>query len=173
MVNIGRHPEQRGVYRLTTELTLPVRRDEVFDFFADAYQLERITPPWLHFSVQTPRPIEMHPGTLIDYKLRLHGFPIRWRTRISEWEPPYRFIDEQLAGPYRLWRHLHTFEEGDGRTICRDQVDYSVPGGSLVHWFIVNRDVRQIFEYRREMLAQIFQKHKSTSEGKYENVHAI
>jgi len=174
MVTIVRHPVQRGVYRLTTELRLPVSRDEVFGFFADAYQLERITPPWLHFSVQTPRPIEMHSGTLIDYKLRLHGIPIHWRTRISQWEPPFQFVDEQLAGPYRLWRHLHTFEEVAGQTICRDEVDHSVPGGSLVHWLIVKRDVRKIFEYRRIMLAQIFQEHAvPTFKGKYADAQAI
>lgn len=163
MVSIERHPDQRGVYRLTTELELPAPRAEVFRFFADAYRLESITPPWLHFAVQTPRPIEMQPGTLIDYKLKLHGIAIHWRTRISEWEQPLRFVDEQIAGPYRQWRHLHTFEEVDGQTICRDQVDYSVPGGELVHWLMVKRDVRQIFEYRREMLAHLFQEHSVSS----------
>ncbi len=156
MVTVQQHPSRRGVYRLTTELKLPVRRDEVFEFFSDAHQLERITPPWLHFSVQTPHPIEMRAGTLIDYKLRLHGVPIRWQTEIKDWDPPYKFVDEQVAGPYRLWRHLHTFEELDGATICRDEVDYAVPGGKLVHWLIVKRDVKKIFEFRRETLTDIF-----------------
>ena len=98
----------------------------------------------------------MRLGTLIDYKLQLHGIPIRWKTKISEWKPPYQFVDEQLVGPYRLWRHQHTFDEADGTTICRDRVDYSVPGGALVHWLIVTRDLRKIFEYRREALSQIF-----------------
>ena len=174
MVTIQRHPDKRGVYRLTAELSLPVARDDVFDFFSDAYQLERITPSWMHFSVQTPRPIEMRLGTLIDYKLRLHGIPIRWRTKITMWEPPFQFVDEQLVGPYRIWRHLHTFQEVNGQTICRDQVDYSVPGGSLVHWLIVKRDIRQIFEYRRATLAQILQEHSvPKSKGSYERAQAI
>ena len=142
----------------------------MFDFFADAFQLERMTPPWLHFSVVTPRPIEMRAGTLIDYQLRLHGIPIRWGTKITAWEPPFQFIDEQISGPYRLWRHLHTFEEIDGKTVCRDQVDYSVPGGPLVHSLFVKRDVQRIFEYRRKRLLQIFNVGAALIlSGKYEN----
>ena len=156
MVHICPHPSLPNVQQLTTEIVLPVLRDEVFEFFSDAHQLERITPPWLHFTVQTPRPIEMRCGTLIDYKLRLHGIPLRWRTKITEWTPPYRFVDEQLIGPYRLWRHVHTFADVGGKTRCRDQVDYSVPGGRLVHRLFVKRDVQKIFEYRRRTLSRIF-----------------
>ena len=156
MVTIEKWPQRPVQFRLTTELHLPVARSQVFEFFADAYQLEKITPPWLHFSVQTPRPIAMQPGTLIDYRLRLHGLPIRWRTKITAWEPPVRFVDEQLVGPYSLWRHLHTFEETSGGTCCKDQVDYAVPGGALVHQLFVKRDVRKIFEFRRQTLAEIF-----------------
>ena len=99
---------------LDTELFLPRPREEVFPFFADAFNLEAITPPFLRFKVTTEAPIEMQVGALIDYKLRLHGIPITWRTRIAAWEPPYRFVDEQLKGPYSLWRHEHTFEEVEG-----------------------------------------------------------
>ena len=156
MIDIAKHPDDVHGYRLTTEIRLPTPIVEVFEFFSDAHNLEEITPPWLHFSVQTPAPIEMKRGALIDYRLRLHGIPIRWRTEITAWEPPYRFVDEQLRGPYRYWRHEHTFEEKDNETIARDQVDYSVPGGALIHWLLVKSDVRRIFEYRGQILARRF-----------------
>ena len=81
--------------------------------------------------------------------------PIRWRTEITCWEPPYRFRDEQLKGPYRYWRHEHTFENVEGGCLARDQVDYSVPGGKLVHWLLVRGDVQRIFEYRAKVPQQI------------------
>lgn len=128
----------------------------VFPFFADAMNLERITPPWLRFEVLTPPPIDMHEGTLIDYRLRVHAVPIRWRTRITVWQPPFRFVDEQIRGPYRLWRHEHAFEEHEGGTIMRDTVQFRAPLGWLTHPLLVDRDVRAIFEYRRETLRTIF-----------------
>ena len=142
MITQGRHPTERGVYRLTTELRVAAPLDDVFAFFADAFNLEAITPPWLNFRVLTAPPIDMREETLIDYKLRLHGLPIRWRTRIEVWEPPLRFVDRQLRGPYRLWRHEHTFVAEGDETLVRDQVDYRVPGGSLIHRLFVARDVR-------------------------------
>ena len=111
MLKIDAHPTRRGVFRLESQIVLPVRRDQIFEFFSDATQLQAITPPWLHFSIETPTPIRMFPGTLIDYRLRLRGIPIRWRTRITDWQPPHQFVDEQIRGPYRLWRHTHTFED--------------------------------------------------------------
>lgn len=151
---IGNAPSGRG-FRLETTQFLPRRREEVFAFYADAFQLEAITPSWLSFSVLTPAPIRMKPGALIDYRLKLHGIPIRWRTRISAWEPPYRFVDEQLRGPYRRWHHEHFFEEVDGGTRCRDVVDYEVPGGRLIHHLLVRRDLERIFTYRHERLADL------------------
>jgi ligand-binding SRPBCC domain-containing protein len=156
MANFSDHPTQPGAFILEDELWLPRPIDSVFEFFADAYRLEEITPPWLHFHVQTPRPVPMHPGALIDYKLRLHGIPIRWRTEISEWEPPVRFVDFQLKGPYRLWRHLHTFEERDGGTFVLDRVEYAVPGGRLIHRMFVQPDLMRIFAFRRQKLQQSF-----------------
>jgi ligand-binding SRPBCC domain-containing protein len=156
MIDITKHPNDPRGNRLTTEIRLPTPLADVFEFFSDAYNLEEITPPWLHFTVQTPAPIEMKRGALIDYRLRLHGIPIRWRTEITAWDPPYRFVDEQLRGPYRYWRHEHTFQEQDGKTIAHDQVEYSVPGGALIHWLLVKSDVRRIFEYRSQILTRRF-----------------
>lgn len=155
MLTITRHESLAGTYTLRDHLWLPRNIDEVFDFFSDACNLEEITPPWLHFHVLTPKPIAMHPGSLIDYKLRLHGIPICWRTEISEWEPPFRFVDCQLRGPYRLWRHLHTFEEQDGGTLVRDRVDYATPSGRLIHWLVVRPDLERIFTYRHRKMLEL------------------
>jgi len=146
----------RGEYRLSTSLWVPYTPDQVFEFFADAFKLESITPPWLHFKILTPAPIEMVEGALIDYRIRLRGIPIRWRTEISRWDPPRRFVDQQLKGPYRLWHHEHRFEPLDGGTVCSDIVHYSVPGGRLLHWLVVRRDLEKIFSYRQQRLAEIF-----------------
>ena len=139
-----------------TELWLPHPRNEVFAFFGDAHNLERITPPWVKFEVLTPAPIVMRPGILIDYRIRIHGVPVRWRTEISAWQPPFQFVDEQRRGPYRLWHHTHTFEEREGGTLCRDRVRYWPRGGALMNWLFVRKDVERIFEYRRQRLVEIF-----------------
>jgi len=165
MLTITTHPHDPRAFRLLTELLLPAPQAEVFDFFADAFNLEAITPPWLKFHVITPRPIDMHTGTLIDYRLRLHGIPIRWRTEIRDWEPPFRFTDRQLRGPYRYWNHEHTFIAQGNETLMRDQVDYAVPGGPLIHKFFVKRDVQQIFEYRRKKMAEMFALRSTPSPG--------
>lgn len=143
-------------YVLETRQHLPRPLSEVFDFFAEAANLQTITPPWLDFRVATPLPITMGVGTLIDYRLKLHGVPIGWRTRIASWDPPHQFVDEQLRGPYRRWIHTHTFESASEGTLVRDCVEYAVPGGALTHWLLVGRDVRRIFAYRGERLAELF-----------------
>jgi ligand-binding SRPBCC domain-containing protein len=155
-VAIERSNRERKGYRLIAEVLVAEPRERVFEFFADAFQLETITPPWLNFSVLSPRPIAMHAGALIDYKLRLHGLPIRWRSRISDWDPPLQFVDEQVKGPYRYWHHAHTFEEVDGGTLVRDVVHYAVPLGFLVHPLFVRRDLTRIFQFRRETLSRVF-----------------
>ncbi len=142
-------------FTLQTEQWLPRPLDEVFSFFADARNLEAITPPWLKFEVLTPPPIPMRAGTLIDYRIRVHGIPIRWRTEIAEWQPPHRFVDVQLRGPYTLWHHTHLFEERDGGTLCRDHVRYRPRGGALMNWLFVRRDVERIFQYRRQRLEEL------------------
>ena len=114
-IDFGEAANGRG-FRLESAVILPHPRECVFAFFADAMQLETLTPTWLQFEVVTPGPICLQEGAIIDYRLKLHGFPIRWRSRISVWEPPFRFVDEQIRGPYRRWEHEHLFEEVDGGT---------------------------------------------------------
>jgi ligand-binding SRPBCC domain-containing protein len=154
-IEIGRVPHGTG-YRLETRQLLPAPRDRVFEFFSDAFQLETLTPAWLHFSVLTPGPIRISRGSLIDYRLRVHGIPMRWQSRICVWAPPWRFVDEQTRGPYRHWHHDHTFEEVDGGTLCRDIVSYDVYGGSLINAVFVRRDLRAIFAFRQNKLWEIF-----------------
>lgn len=144
------------VRHFESELWLPRPREEVFAFFSAPANLEAITPPWVCFKTLTPAPIEMKTGTLIDYKLQVRGFPIRWRTKITAWEPPVRFEDEQIRGPYRLWIHQHEFEVRDGGTLVRDRVRYAVWFDFLVHELLVRRDVARIFAYRTERLRQLF-----------------
>lgn len=147
----------RWILRSTLWLREPPQT--VFPFFADAFNLEQITPPFLRFRVLTQRPIAMHVGTLIDYRLRIHSVPVSWRTHIAEWQPPHCFADEQLRGPYSKWYHRHTFEERDGGTLARDEVTMTPRGGILaplvMRWF-VERDVRAIFAYRAKVLCDRF-----------------
>ena len=145
-----------GFYTVETCLFLPRPLEAVFAFFADAGNLETLTPPWLRFEILTPLPITMHAGTIIDYRLRLHGIALRWQSEITAWQPPHRFVDEQRRGPYRKWIHEHTFTWLDGGSEIRDFVRYSVPGGFLVHQLFVKRDVRQIFAYRFRKLTNLF-----------------
>ena len=144
------------VHLFDSELWLPQPREEVFGFFSDATNLDAITPPWLKFHTVSQRPIDLHLGTFIDYKLRIHGIPIRWRSEITAWEPPARFVDEQVRGPYRLWIHEHTFAERDQGTVVTDRVHYAVPFDWLVHRLLVQPDVEQIFAYRTKKLREKF-----------------
>lgn len=148
--------DPQGGYRLKTEMTVALPRTTVFDFFADAMELERITPPWLNFSILTPQPIEMREGALLDYRLYLHRIPIKWRTEISVWDRPYRFVDQQLKGPYKRWYHEHTFEETDHGTVVRDNVHYIPRGGRLLHKLMVRPDLEKIFTFRQDRLREIF-----------------
>lgn len=131
---------------------------EVFDFFSRAENLGAITPPELQFRIDTPLPIAMRPGTLIDYTIRLHGIPMRWRTLISVWEPPHRFVDEQLKGPYAEWIHTHTFRaDGPGATVMEDEVRYRLPFGVLgkLALPLVRRQVEGIFAFRRREVERL------------------
>ncbi|MEO6035522.1 MAG: SRPBCC family protein [Verrucomicrobiota bacterium] len=144
------------VHEFKAELWLPLPPEELFPFFADAGNLDALTPPWLHFHIVTPSPIVLKAGALIDYRLRVHGLPLRWRTRINVWQPPFRFEDEQLRGPYRQWIHEHTFEARDGGTLARDRVSYAVPFDFLAHRWFVRPDIERIFKFRNEALQSRF-----------------
>jgi len=139
---------------------------EVFDFFADAGNLERITPPELNFHITTPQPIDVKKGALIDYELKLRGIPIKWKTEITQWNPPFDFVDTALESPYKQWIHLHTFEEGDsGETIMRDRVHYRLPLeplGDIAHWY-VKKELKYIFDYRYKIIEEMFDKENRKS----------
>ena len=160
-ITIEPHPEEG--FLLTTEMTIERPLEVVFDFFSSAENLQQITPESLQFRILTPAPIEMKQGALIDYRIKLHGIPIKWRTEIESWEPPYRFTDQQLRGPYKRWFHEHTFEAiGPTTTLAKDRVHYIPRFGSLVHKFFVKPDLLKIFTYRQETLAEIFATEKAT-----------
>lgn len=154
------------IHTLEREQHLPATPERAFEFFGDAHNLAAITPPWLGFRIETPGPIEMSAGTLLDYRLRLHGLPLRWRSRIEEWQPPRRFVDAQLAGPYRLWHHTHTFEpDGDG-TLMRDEVRYALPLwplGEVAHVALVRRDLERIFAFRQERVTELLAPSEASS----------
>jgi len=151
--------ERVHVLQRRQRLELPAER--AFEFFAQARNLAVITPPWMGFDVITPEPIEMRPGALIDYRLKLHGVPVRWRTRIEVWEPPVRFIDVQVSGPYALWEHTHTFErDGEQGVVIGDHVRYAIPLGLLgriAHAAFVKRDLERVFDYRERAVAERLQ----------------
>jgi ligand-binding SRPBCC domain-containing protein len=146
------------IHEFHSEIWLPLPPAEIFPFFADAGNLQALTPPWLNFKILTPLPVTMQEGALIDYKLRVRGFPVRWQTRINLWQPPHRFVDEQRCGPYRQWIHEHTFEARDGGTLACDRVRYAVPLDFLIHRLLVRPDIEKIFQYRTIELAKRFPK---------------
>lgn len=138
---------------------VPRPRQEVFAFFADARNLERLTPRFLRFEILTPSPIEMRPGVLIDYRLSLFGLPFRWRTEIEAFEPGVGFVDVQRRGPYRRWRHTHTFADAPGGTIIGDRVEYRLPFGpvgALARALVVRRQLDTIFDHRREVIEEMW-----------------
>ena len=149
------HDDPEKGHRLTTTMFVPLPIENVFEFFSDANQLERITPPRLSFKILTPS-IELREGALLDYQLKLRGFPIKWRTEICVWDPPNRFVDQQLRGPYHRWYHQHTFESTDGGTNVYDDVHYIVPLGKIVERLFVRKELKGIFAYRQEQLQIIF-----------------
>ena len=144
------------VRNFQSQLWLPQSRDKVFAFFSDAQNLDLITPPWLHFRTVTLSSTEMQPGMMMDHWLRIHGFPWRWRSEITDWDPPVGFVDRQVRGPYRLWIHEHRFEERDGGTLVHDHVRYAVLFDFLIHRLFIRPDIERIFAYREKKLREIF-----------------
>jgi ligand-binding SRPBCC domain-containing protein len=143
---------------LEREQFVPLSVDDCFGFFADASNLEAITPPWLRFRILSPLPIAISEGAVIEYRLALHGLPFRWRTRIDQWEPGRRFVDRQVRGPFRLWEHTHTFEARDGGTTIRDRVLYRMPYGpfgALARRLLIGADLERIFDYRRDAVERL------------------
>ena len=141
----------------TTVINKPL--SEVFEFFSNAENLNKITPPDMQFKILTPLPIIIKKGTLIDYKIKVNGIPFNWQTEITEWEPNKRFIDKQLKGPYRVWIHEHTFEEKDGKTIMNDHVQFLSPGWFLepiINKLFIEKKVKGIFAYREKILTNLF-----------------
>lgn len=145
-----------NIHQFKSETWVPRPIDEVFAFFSDPANLDAITPVWLHFRIITAEPIAMGEGAVLDYRLRVHGLPIRWRSKITAWEPPNRFVDEQIRGPYRLWIHEHTFKPHNQGTLVYDHVRYAVPFDRLLHKLMVRPDVERIFAYRTECLQRRF-----------------
>jgi ligand-binding SRPBCC domain-containing protein len=145
-------------YILRRETWIGRPLDEVFDFFSRAENLERITPPWIGFRIVTPGRVEMKAGARLEYKIRLHGISLGWITEIERWEPPFFFVDVQLKGPYKLWRHTHAFAERDGGTAMTDTVEYALPFGivgRIVNRLQVARDLERIFDYRADRIREI------------------
>ena len=158
-----------NVESLYREIIVPASLTDTFAFFADAANLQRITPPWLHFSILTSMPVEMREGLEIAYRISLYGLPIPWQSRIDVWEPGVCFVDRQIVGPYRWWRHEHRFEVVPGGTRVMDHVDYA----PRVGWFsgaLVRRDLRRIFAYRHEVLWRQFQALCATTNARSEDL---
>lgn len=146
------------LYILECEMSAPLSVREAFEIFEDPYNLAKITPPWLNFRITSDGKLEMRRGAEITYRIRWAGIPLSWKTAITEYEPPFFFVDEQARGPYRYWRHRHTFRPTEGGTIVGDRVEYALPFGWLgriVHALFLRRQLRQIFAYRQKALAAL------------------
>jgi ligand-binding SRPBCC domain-containing protein len=147
-----------GMHLLERHQRVPLDVADAFAFYGDAANLEQITPPWLRFRVLDPRPEALSAGTRLQYSLVLHRVPIRWTTEVRIWEPPHHFVDFQVRGPYRVWEHTHTFEPVEDGTLITDQVRYAIPYGplgTLAHVAFVRRDLRRIFDFRRDAVAAL------------------
>jgi hypothetical protein len=146
-------------YTLFFEQQVSRQLPEVFAFFSRAENLEALTPPWLNFKILKAEPQPVRKGTLINYSLRVHGIPLRWMSEIVEWEPPHRFVDLQLRGPYKLWRHEHRFETNNGGTLISDTISLALPLGflgQLAYKIKVRSDVQEIFAFRQNKICTLF-----------------
>jgi ligand-binding SRPBCC domain-containing protein len=150
---------REGIRQFSDACWLPAEREQVFRFFCDPENLERITPPWLHFRVLRQSTPRIEQGTEFEYRLRIHAIPVRWVSRIESWLPGREFTDVQISGPYALWHHTHRFEDRDGGTLMTDRVRFRLPGGSVGNALagaVVHRDVRKIFQHRKEAISALF-----------------
>jgi ligand-binding SRPBCC domain-containing protein len=162
------------IHQLSRTQLLARPRSEVFALFSDASNLEALTPPFLHFRILTPMPIEMRADARLDYQLSLFGVPVRWRTRITDWQPGRRFVDEQESGPYALWRHTHEFEARGTSTLMRDVVDYSEPLGpigTVAHVLFVRRTLDRIFDFRRDAILRLLDRSRAAQPAEDEETH--
>lgn len=147
-----------SVHHFVREAIIPRPLHEVFAFFSDARNLAKLTPPSFRFEILTPSPIEMQTGTIIQYSLRVHGLPVHWTTAITNWKPPFEFVDVQLRGPYLLWHHRHRFEAFGDSTRMIDEVSYQLPWGWLgrvVQALLVRRDLESVFEFREQAIQRL------------------
>jgi len=143
-------------YVLECQLTAPVSIQEAFAVFENPYNLAKITPAWLNFRITSPQQVQIRKGAEITYQIRWAGVPLSWKTIITEYEPPFYFVDEQAQGPYKFWRHRHSFHPAENGTIVSDRVEYALPlgpAGWIAHKLLVARQLREIFAYRQKTLA--------------------
>ena len=154
-------------YSLEFEQFIDLKIEDVFNFFSKPENLTLITPPRLRFDILTPTPLEMKEGQLIDYSLTiLYLIKLHWCTLITDYHQPYKFIDQQIKGPYTLWHHTHTFEEKDGGTLIKDSLKYAIPFGwigRVIHFIYIKHDINGIFQYRHKILNDIFSEIKNQS----------
>jgi len=156
---LSRFFSQRGNYTLEREQLVPGPRDRVFAFFADPRNLSQITPPWMHFEITHLEQMPLAGGTMQEYRIRWLRVPLRWESLIAEFEDSRTFTDVQTSGPYRYWRHEHTFEDAGGGTLVRDRVQYQMPFGilgAITHELLVRRQLRAIFDYRANVIEDAF-----------------
>lgn len=157
------------LYKLKRSQLIKRDRSEVFDFFKSPENLERITPPDVGFVILTPRPIKMHTGAVLDYTIKLLGIKVRWTTLITEYEEPSGFSDISIKGPYSFWHHRHIFEETTDGTVMHDEVTYSLPFGiigRLAHGLWVRLQLEKIFDYRAEVINEVFSDNDPEGAGK-------
>jgi len=149
------------MYNINREQIVDANLEEVFGFFEKPENLQIITPDWMKFDIITPHPLEMKEHAEFDYKISLMFIPLKWKTEITNYDPPYKFVDEQKKGPYKLWIHTHTFEAVGNKTKITDNVDYDLFGGPfkiLVHSLYIRKNLESIFNYRSRKINQLFNK---------------
>ena len=147
------------MYIFESKLVIDKPIYEVFEFFCKAENLQKLTPPTLNFKILSELPIEMKKGSRINYRIKLYGVPVIWKTEITKWDPPFEFEDTQLKGPYKLWKHRHIFKDLGDKTEMTDIVEYNPKGfpfNTILDKLIVKKEIEKIFNYRTEKINQYF-----------------